>query len=321
MKVSIIMPCYNARKYIERAIRSIQASSIRDFEIIVYDDGSTDDTVQIAQSIDDERIRVFTRPEKGYAFTMNEALDEARGDYILNVDPDDWISPLMLERMLSEVDGCDFVKCGFWFEFKDSRERYLYEAPEETFCPRRLPPEQKMKFFASQIAIWSCMIRRSFIERHHIRLNETPGAAYQDTYFVWQINALANRVKVIQEPLYHYNKTNDNASTASSRYPLAPAVEYRRMADWCMDNPKYGIHVRQVLCRCRFGSYMWNMSRIDKEDRLAFAKMAQEDFNEDYNFIDARMFTEPEYDVFLTAMKDPAALVEMFDNIEKGVKK
>lgn len=259
--------------------------------------------------------------EKGFAYTFNDALDAAKGDYILNVDPDDWISPLMLERMLEEVGDCDFVKCGFWFEFEKNREKYIYDAPDDVFCPRLLPADKKMRFFVSQVAMWTCLIRRDFIEKWHIRLNETKGAAYQDTGFIWQINTIANKVKVIKEPLYHYNKTNQNASTASSRFPMAPSVEYNRIAQWLIDNPWFGIDVRSVLCYGRFGAYCWNMGRIDKKDRLKFARQAQKDFETDYNYIDIRMFTDQEFTAWLTARKSPEDFVKYFEKIEKGVYK
>lgn len=319
--ISVLMPIYNAGDYLLRSIASIQDSTYQDFEIICLNDGSTDNTLNILKELaeKDSRIKVISRQERGYAVTMNELLSRAEGDYILNIDPDDWIEPTMFEKMLEYMDDdTDFVKCGFWFELRDKRQKYQYTTIPAEFCPRKLPAKSKMEFFVSQVAIWTCLIRRSFVEKHHIRLNETEGAAYQDTAFVWYINSLAEKIRVIPDTLYHYNKTNVNASTASPRYPLAPAIEYRKIEKWCMDNPQYGIWVRSVLCRCRFGSYNWNMSRIDKQDRLEFAKMAQEDYKRDFDFIDDRMFTEDEYNVFLTAIREPQDYVKCFENIERG---
>ena len=318
MRISILMPCYNAEEYLYKSIKSIQDSTIQDFEIICVNDGSTDNTLEILRELQDkdDRIKIITRPEKGYAITMNEALDAAKGDYVINVDPDDWIEPTMLETMLNNMGDCDFVKCGFWFELKDGQQEYCYEAPDEVFCPRHLRADQKMRFFVSQVAIWTCLIRREFIK--DVRLNETEGAAYQDTGFIWQINTMANKIKVIKEPLYHYNKTNQNASTASSRYPMAPSVEYNRIALWLLNNPWYGIDVMSVLCRARFGSYCWNMGRIDKKDRLAFAIQAQKDFVDDFDYVDVRMFTDTEYTIYLTARNSPNDFVELFKKIEKG---
>ena len=320
MKISILMPCYNAGEYLYRSIASIQAQTVQDFEILCLDDGSKDNTVDILKELaeKDSRIKVISREEKGYAVTMNEMLDAAKGDFVLNIDPDDWIEPNMIEKMLEYMDDeTDFVKCGFWFELKDNRQAYYYTIKAAEFCPRKLPAKAKMQFFVSQVAIWSCLIRRSFIEKHHIRLHETEGAAYQDTAFIFYIDSLAEKVRVIPDLLYHYNKTNVNASTASPRYPLAPSVEYREMAKWCMEHPEYGIYVRSVLCRARFGSYCWNLARIRKEDRLEFAKWAADDFKDDFDFLDMRMYSDEEYKAYLIAKDSPEGFVKLIKDVER----
>jgi len=317
--ISILMPIYNAGEYLYRSIESIQDSTYQDFEIICCDDGSTDNSLEILKELQkkDGRIKIITRPEKGYAYTMNEMLDQAKGDYVINIDPDDWIESNMFEKMLEYMDeDTDFVKCGFWFELKDRSQRYYYTIQPAEFCPRRLPAKSKMEFFVTQVALWTCLIKRQFIAKNHIRLYETPGAAYQDTSFNFLINAMADKIRVIPDALYHYNKTNNNASTASPRYPLAPAVQYRWLEKWCMSHPDYGMYVRSVLCRCRFGSYMWNLSRIKKEDRPEFADWLQKDFVLDDDFMDVRMFSEEDYNIFLIGRDHPGDLVKLIEKAE-----
>ena len=325
MKISVLMPVYNAGAYLYKSIGSILGQTEQDFEIVAVNDGSTDNSLAILEELKakDNRIRIVSRDEKGYAVTMNDALDYARGEFVMNVDPDDWLEPNAFKRMLGEMDNeTDFVKCAFVFELPEGKqEEYYYSDEPVEFCPRKLDTELKMRFFCSQIAIWTCMIRRSFIEKHHIRLNPTPGAAYQDTAFIFQINACAKKVRVIPDILYHYNKTNANASTASSREPLAPSVEYRWMAKWCFEHPEYGMYVRSVLCKQRFGSYMWNLRRIKSTDRLDFAMMAQEDFRDDWNWIDVRMFSKEEFDIYLIGKNDPVELVGLFARIQNKMLK
>jgi len=321
--ISILMPIHNAGDYLYKSIKSIQDSTYQDFEIICCDDGSSDNSADILIDLqrEDHRIKIIARSEMGYASTMNVMLDQAKGKYVLNIDPDDWIEPTMLETMLKYMDDdTDFVKCGFWFELKDRSQRYYYTTEPAEFCPRLLPAKSKMEFFVTQVALWTCLIRRSFIEKYNIRLYETPGAAYQDTGFNFLINAMADKVRVIPDALYHYNKTNSNASTASPRYPSAPAVQYGWLTRWCTRYPEYGMYVRSVLCRCRFGSYMWNMSRIRKEDRKEFADWLQRDFKIDDDFIDVRMFSEEDYNVFLIGRDNPQELIKLFEKAEERAK-
>ena len=312
--VSVLVPIHNAEKYLRKSIGSIQAQEVQNIEILCLDDGSTDNTLQILRELqaEDDRIKVFSREDRGYGITMNELLDLAEGQYVINVDPDDWIEPNMFTKMLSEMDkDVDYVKCSFVYECKEGQLNYYYSDDAVEFCPRKLNYDMKARFFASQVAIWTCMIRRSFIEKHRIRFNPTPGAAYQDTAFLFQLNACANKVRVLPDVLYHYNKLNDNASTLSTRYPFAPVIEYNFMTDWSMKHPRYGMYVRSVLCKCRLGSYMWNMTRIEPKDRLMFADLVKQDFRNDWNWLDVRMFSEKEFNAFQCGMRDPEAFIDL----------
>ena len=86
-----------------------------------------------------------------------------------------------------------------------------------------------------------------------------------------------------------------------------------------MAHPEYGMYVRSVLCKCRFDSYMWNMKRIKATDRLEFAMMAMDDFREDWNWIDVRMFSKEDFDVYLIGKNDAVELCNLFKQIAKTI--
>ena len=93
------------------------------------------------------------------------------------------------------------------------------------------------------------------------------------------------------------------------------------MADWCIDHPKIGMYVRSVLCKSRYGSYMWNLQRIKQEDRAAFARAMQKDFIDDWNWIDVRMFSKDEFDLYLIAKNSPEELIEVFRKAMMNIRK
>ena len=101
--VSVIMPAYNASRYVGDAVESVLAQTYRNFEYIIIDDGSTDGTTQILQRLahKDPRIRLVSRPNTGYAVALNEALGLAQGPFIARMDADDICLP---ERFQKEVD-------------------------------------------------------------------------------------------------------------------------------------------------------------------------------------------------------------------------
>lgn len=103
-RVSVIIPVYNREKYIEEAVKSVLAQSLKDFEIIIVDDGSTDSTVQICRRLSerDERIRLFSSGHFGVSAARNKGIKNSSGDYIFFLDSDDIIHPLLLETLVMQ---------------------------------------------------------------------------------------------------------------------------------------------------------------------------------------------------------------------------
>ena len=103
MKYSVIMPTYNCEKYVEEAIKSVLRQTFSDFELIIVDDGSTDNTVNVATvaTAGDNRARVIAKAHAGVSDARNRGIDEAKGEYLLFVDGDDTWN----KNLLSECDG------------------------------------------------------------------------------------------------------------------------------------------------------------------------------------------------------------------------
>jgi len=132
-KVSVIIPTYNYGKYIEKAIDSVLAQTCQDFEIIVVDDGSTDNTREIIEARYKDKVRYFYQENKGAPVARNHGLREARGEFVVFLDADDWLMPeALLSRLeyLKEHSDCGWVygPCYYHDEYgKDVTKRfYLY---------------------------------------------------------------------------------------------------------------------------------------------------------------------------------------------------
>jgi len=104
-KVTILMPACNAGKYIAEAIRSVLEQTYADFELLIVDDGSTDDTVDVVRGFSDRRIRLLTKEKEGISVALNAGLQMARGTYIARFDADDICLPRRLERQVIFLDG------------------------------------------------------------------------------------------------------------------------------------------------------------------------------------------------------------------------
>lgn len=114
-KISIIVPVYNAEKYLRECVESVLHQTLSDLELILVDDGSTDSSPAFCDAFaaQDVRVKVIHKPNGRAASARNAGLRIASGDYVAFVDADDWISPDMYEKMLqtnADVTLCDYVR-------------------------------------------------------------------------------------------------------------------------------------------------------------------------------------------------------------------
>ena len=116
-KVSVIMPMYNQEKYIAECLTSVIRQSLKDIEIIVVNDGSTDSSLKIVQKIkgDDPRVIIIDKKNSGYGHSLNVGVDAAKGEYIGIVETDDYILPEMYETLyrVARAKNAENVKTDF----------------------------------------------------------------------------------------------------------------------------------------------------------------------------------------------------------------
>lgn len=121
-RVSVLMPVYNAQRYLSEALDSVLAQTYDDFELIAVDDGSTDRSPRILQGYAkrDGRLRVIRRPNRGIVAALNDGLAQSRGELIARMDGDDTCSPARLEKQIALLDGRpDVVAVGTWATLTD----------------------------------------------------------------------------------------------------------------------------------------------------------------------------------------------------------
>lgn len=127
-KVSIIIPAYNIAPYLERCLESVRHQTYKELQIIIVDDGSTDETGQIADSFAerDKRFHVIHKENRGVSAARKTGLEKAEGDYIGFVDGDDYIEPEMYEKLvgLAVEYGADITHCGYQMVFPDRVDLY-----------------------------------------------------------------------------------------------------------------------------------------------------------------------------------------------------
>lgn len=199
--ISVIVPVYNAENYIAKCIESILEQTYNSFQLIVVNDGSSDNSPAICNSYaeKDSRITFVSQENKGVSAARNAALDVSRGDYITFVDSDDYIVPDALERMLDylrEYDA-DLCICGYILD-NNIRKKIIttYETPK-VFSGAEILKEYISTCNISSM-LWAKMYRSSLFESIRFPLNKI----HEDAYVMPEILAKAEKTVCIPDCLF-----------------------------------------------------------------------------------------------------------------------
>lgn len=218
-QVSVIMPSYNKEKYIGEAIESIIRQTFSDWELIIIDDCSTDHSVEVIRSYQDDRIRFYENSFNiGIAENRNQGIALATGKYIALLDADDISLPERLEKeivFLDEHPEIDVVFGGFKEIDGEDIIRETY------FTPLKNPDYIKANLMIMDvIPNGSCMYRKDFIAQHDIRYRD--GYLGMDDYLFWVECSLHGRISGMTDVFLLWRNTSNNGTNV---YKYSP--EYR----------------------------------------------------------------------------------------------
>lgn len=211
-KVSVIMPVYNSEDYLKAAIQSVINQTFMDWELLLVDDGSRDNSGRLCDQYaeGDSRIRVFHQENGGIAKARNMGLLEARGEYVSFIDNDDVYDAHMLEKCVQSVQGtdADFLKCGVSLKSYD-RENRLCKLSERGISKKMDIPEEEISkdYFDLKDSlllntVWNGIYRKSFLSENRIQFRDSVKWGYDDQIFNIDLFKYAKRVIVIPEKLY-----------------------------------------------------------------------------------------------------------------------
>ena len=219
-KISVIVPIYNAENFLKVTVTSILTQSFTDFELILIDDCSTDNTLAVAKSFDDPRIKILqTEKNLGYPGAVrNVGLDAARGDYVFFMDHDDVILPETF-KILSKVadkNFCDVVTTASWFvceDFTDKNspvakmELKAANSPVSSDIKTRLWNE--LVLGGMHVAPWCSLYRRKFLVDNNIKF---PAEVAEDVFFTVDVLFATNNIGKVNVPFYVWHKSKSSAS-------------------------------------------------------------------------------------------------------------
>lgn len=220
--LSVIMPVYNAEKYVYEAIDSILKQTFTDFELLIFDDCSTDSSREIILSFQDSRIRLTNSPvNTGYVKHLNDGLMQARGQYIARMDADDIAAPDRFFLQLHYLQQhAEVAACGSWIEFIGSKQGIL-EYPED-----HLHILTQLLVFGNAMAHPSIMLRTSVLTRHHLSYDASLEPA--EDYDLWNRISDVGQLHNIPQVLLKYRVHEQNESVVKKEKQDRAVLEIRK---------------------------------------------------------------------------------------------
>lgn len=218
--VSIIVPVYNAEKYLRRCVDSIVRQEYKDFELFLVNDGSTDSSGAICDeyAASDSRIHVIHKENTGVSDTRNLALDQAQGTYLQFLDSDDWITPdatRLLVRAATE-HNCDMVIADF-YRVVGERVSHKGDIEEDGVLTREEFSEHMMENPADFYygVLWNKLYRRDIVEKYKLRMDSSINWC-EDFLFNLEYIIHAQVFYALQAPIYYYVKTKGSLASQGS---------------------------------------------------------------------------------------------------------
>lgn len=231
---SVIIPAYNVAGYIEGCLDSILAQTYQDYEILLIDDGSTDQTPEIADAYakKDKRIQVIHKENEGVSAARNTGIEHARGTYFLFFDGDDFVEPYCMEELYQLVTEkkVDTILYGYYrYENKAvketcypifQKERYEKDAIMKELVPRFIGlsydsindwlNHKEHALYVENPALWRAMVSKEIINKNHIRF-DTSLKVGEDTIFISEYLSYAKSCYV-QQKCYYYLVTRETST-------------------------------------------------------------------------------------------------------------
>lgn len=237
-KISVVIPVFNAKNYLKRCIDSILNQEFTNFEIICIDDGSKDNSLELLNEYAnrDKRITVISQYNQGQGIARNKGIFKASGEYLIFVDPDDYIESSYFKTIISYFDKFDDEVLVFNHFYEEEDSKRLFQKPP---FKARLKHEQEFKLtkyldqrkFTLNFAVWDKAYKRDFIIKNNIEFGI--GKHGEDQIFTIKSLLLAKKVRYIDKAFYHYVQRKNTSSRQSTKDNIDYVIaNYKIVKNW-----------------------------------------------------------------------------------------
>ena len=209
VKVSVIVPVYNVEKYLRRCLESLVSQTLKEIQIIVVDDGSTDRSSHIIQEFQQKhsQIECYKKENGGLSDARNYGMQYATGTYVAFLDADDYVEPLMYQHMYEKAqkEESDMVECNFYWTY-----------------PKKEKKDMGVKYFGAKemlekarVVAWNKLYRRDVLQKANVTFPK--GLQYEDIEFFYEVIPYIERVSFIKQAMVHYVQRKNSISNTQDK--------------------------------------------------------------------------------------------------------
>lgn len=312
--VSVIVPVYNVETYIEQCLSSLVEQTLKNIEIIVIIDGSTDDSEKKARVFAEKysNITIINTPNRGLGAARNEGIKHAGGEYLAFVDSDDYVSVNMYNDLFESAKKyeADIVACNFFFAYEDGPEIVQPDMRSKLISDSNEAIRDVLLSRNMNNCAWNKIYKRSLFN-NEIRFTE--GRYYEDLYPMLQWIKISEKIYLTCEPYYYYRRARTGSITA--RFSKKHIEDYvfllENVKNWLEANGLFQNFIRE-FSTCSFRIYkqlMFNVFYVNNTHPYAHYKMIVN------RFLPHTYFT---YDTIIPEEKNKRILVSVLSKTNKG---
>lgn len=267
-KASVIVPVYNVEAYLEKCVQSILRQTEQDFELLLVDDGSTDSSGQLCEELakQDSRIRVIHQENQGLGGARNTGIREAKGDWLLLVDSDDWIEPEILEKSLEAGlrEEADMVM--FPFRSVDEEGRELAVFRENVPLDRALSLKERKDILLTAPCAWNKLYRTAFFRETGLAYPSR--VWYEDIRTTPKLMALARRMVFLGDIGYNYLQRQGSIMNSGKVARNVEIIEaFDDILPWFREHGLFAEYRQELEYLAVFHAYLTASVRVILADR------------------------------------------------------
>ena len=275
-KISIIVPVYNTEKYIKKCLNSLVNQTLKDIEIIVVNDGSTDKSETIIKEYEQKymkKIKYLVKKNGGLSDARNYGIKYATGEYVGFVDSDDYVSETMYEKLYNKAikTGAELVECNV---------KWIYEKKEKIDAIEEITKKEDY-FIYGRVMACNKIIKRKSLQENNIMF--PIGLRYEDVELYYKLIPYINKMSLVKENMYYYIQRQNSIANIQNEKTMDIFNILEKIIKYYKENNIYQAFEKELeylYIRFLFGSSFLRITKIkNKEIKKEALRKTWEEIN------------------------------------------